>query len=329
MSKFFSAILLTVVTSFAHASITITTPSNGAQVYTSFPVAASADNCGGQAVSAMGFSIDNSTNTTITPDPFFATAQSTTGTHILHVKCWGNQGAAGHVDLTINVGTAPTGIPSNAIVVNNVQALTNWKWEHDSGTSGSSVGTSVLTSAGIRENGVYYSNYGGERWSSVVGYDAYATHFVYDTYLYIVNSANDISNIELDMNQVMYTGNTIIYAFQCSAWSNTWDYTANVGTPTSPQVRWLHSNQYCNPKKWAVNTWHHVQIAYHRDNNGNVTYEYVILDGQQQNIGVTVNSAFALHWGAAVLVTNFQLDGATSTSGSAMVYQNHLTVYRW
>ena len=72
---------------------------------------------------------------------------------------------------------------------------------------------------------------------------------------------------------------------------------------------------------------HHVQIQFSRDSHGNVTYRSVWFDGAEQEINATVPSAFALGWGPALL-TNFQVDGIGG-SGSAIVYLDNLTVYRW
>jgi hypothetical protein len=70
-----------------------------------------------------------------------------------------------------------------------------------------------------------------------------------------------------------------------------------------------------------------VQVYYSRDNSGNITYHSVWLDGNQQNINATVNSAFALGWQPSLL-TNLQIDGL-GNGGSATVYLDNLTVYRW
>jgi hypothetical protein len=54
----------------------------------------------------------------------------------------------------------------------------------------------------------------------------------------------------------------------------------------------------------------------------------VILDGKVQYIQAKVFSAFALGWGPT-LITNLQIDGATSGNGSSNVYLDDLIVYRW
>jgi hypothetical protein len=71
-----------------------------------------------------------------------------------------------------------------------------------------------------------------------------------------------------------------------------------------------------------------VQISYSRDDEGNVSYHSVWLDGVEAPINETVNSAFKLGWSHGDLMTNFQVDGAGS-SGSSTLYLDNLTIYRW
>jgi hypothetical protein len=130
------------------------------------------------------------------------------------------------------------------------------------------------------------------------------------------------------MNQVMPNGQTVIFGFQCDDWSATWDYTANAGSPQQFSDVWLHSTAACNVQNWAANTWHHVQISYARDDAGDVTYKSVWLDNVEQDLNVTVPSAFAIGWSPA-LVTNFQVDGMTEAQGTVTAYVDELTVYRW
>lgn len=371
--------------------VTVSSPSNGGAVTSPFPVAASGHYCNSQPIVAMGYSLDSSSNTTVLNGASFISQMGgAVGAHVVHVKSWG-AGTACVTDLAVTVvapvtptptptstsgstsgstssssssstssasststtqptpaGPAPAPapapvpvtsapvIPSNAITVSAIQNLTTWKATYDTATGGSSAtGSGTMTmvpnpslSGSAREFATQYSNYGGVRYSTSLGKDPNAHNFLYDAEVYLASPINDIANIEMDMNQVLSNGQTIIYAFQCAGWSKTWDYTTNAGSPTSPNVKWLHSNQTCDPQKWAPDTWHHVQISYSRDDSGNVTYQSVWLDGVEQDLNITVPSAFALGWGQT-LVTNFQIDGFTSTPGAATVYVDQLSVSRW
>jgi len=172
-----------------------------------------------------------------------------------------------------------------------------------------------------------YTNSGGERYFVSFGADMTATNFFYDVWVYLAAANTNVANLEFDMNQTIANGQTVIYGFQCDGYSNTWDYTENAGTPAAPIDRWLHSSASCNVQDWSINTWHHLQVSYFRDEEGNVTYESVWLDNTQQSINATVPSAFALGWGSTLL-TNFQVDGR-GASGSSQVYLDEMTIYRW
>lgn len=222
-------------------------------------------------------------------------------------------------------------VPCTSITtVNNIQ-LYNWQEQHDPGTGGSATGTNIVN-GNEKEFSMSYSDYGGELYHTTFGSDTKAVNFVYDAQVYIKDNAEDIANLEFDMNQVLSNGYTVIYGFQCDGWSGTWDYTVNKGTPQKPIDTWVHSNVSCTrPRNWEPDTWHTIEIAYHRsnDNLGNVTYDYVTFDGVKSELTkATGNSAFALGW-SSVLLTNFQIVGVLPSDGSADVLLNNVSVSRW
>jgi hypothetical protein len=283
----------------------------------------------------MGYSIDDSTNTTIISGTSInAAVSSPNGTHTLHVKSWGNQGASCVTDVRIVVRASPAGtVPGNAKAVKDIQKLAGWQHVDDAAT-GNGVSTGAMSVVGspslsgkARKFVTNYSNSAGQRYYLSFGSDLSPKNFLYDTWIYVASPSGDIANLEFDMNQVIWNGDTVIYGVQCDGYTNTWDYTANLGSPKNFDDAWIHSPAYCNPREWSTNTWHHVQMSYSRDSAGNVTYQSVWLDGVQQDIYATVPSAFTLGWGPALL-TNFQVDGLGGY-GSATVYLDNLTVYRW
>jgi len=216
-------------------------------------------------------------------------------------------------------------IATNAIAASGLQALGTWIFNHDAGTPGTSVGTTSLVSTpslsgDARQFVSSYTNTGGEVYSVPYAFDTTSKNFVYDGWVWI-DAGSTIANLELDSNQVTSNGNTIIYAFQCSGYSQTWEYSGAGG-------HWVSSSQPCNVSNWQTNAWHHVQISYARDDSGNVTYHSVWLDGNEQVIEATVPSSFALGWQVGVVQTQFQLDGLGASGGST-VYLDNLTIYRW
>jgi hypothetical protein len=316
-------------------AVNVTSPSNGVNVTSPFTLNATAPSCGKNQTSAMGYSLDGSTSTTIVDGPSInASITAANGPHILHVKAWGNGGGSCDTDVIISV-TAPANaavVPTGAISVSAIQALSNWQAVNDTGASGSSTGTDSLVaspaySGTARQFVTNFTSGGNERYYVFFGDDTESTNFLYDTWVYLTGSSSQLANLEMDMNQTMLNGQTAIFGFQCDGYGSTWDYTANKGTPQNPVVTWVKSNASCNPRNWSINTWHHVQISYSRDDAGDITYNAVWLDDVQQNIDATVNSAFALGW-APALLTNFQIDGL-GPSGTTTVYMDDLTIYRW
>ncbi len=222
-------------------------------------------------------------------------------------------------------------MPSWAQSSGNLTPSTKWTWTHDAGTPGSSVASSQFPvsnpslDGNARELYVSYSERSGERFSLTFGKGTVPTHFVYDTWV-LIDNPSQLANLELDVNQVISNGETVILAFQCSGYAGAWEYgLINNGAP-----HWHATSIACNPKNWSANQWHHVQIGSHRDDVGNVSYDWVSLDGNYNQIyGATGNGALALHWAIGDLNINFQLDGASSNSGSVKVYQDKLTIFHW
>jgi hypothetical protein len=332
----YSTLIFVTFATSAFASVTVNSPANGALVGSPFVLSANALSCSSQNTAAMGYSLDNSADTTIVKGGSVQTeVASGIGRHILHVKAWGDAGSACVADVTITVESAPSTpvIPSGAESTGGLQILSNWVAQNDGGGGGGSIGSMGLVNSPSRSGNARkfvsnYSNYGDQRFDVLFGDDTTSTNFFYDVWIYLPYPSTSIANLEMDMNQVMSNGETVIYGFQCDGWSGTWDFTANAGTPARPVDAWLHSKASCNPRQWSTNTWHHVQVSYSRDGSGNVTYQSVWLDGAQSTLNVTVPSAFALGW-APVLLTNFQIDGSTPASAIATAYVDDLTIYRW
>ena len=329
------ALALFVCATPAFANVTVASPANNAKLVSPFWLNATASPCFAQSITAMGYSFDNLTNTTIISGSQISTSVAAIeGTHTLHVKSWGKYGASCVADISITIVAPPTAsVPSTAKVVRNIQALTAWQAADDTATGGGvATGTTSLVSSpslsGIaRKFATSYSNSAGERYYISFAADMSPKNFLYDAWIYLAYPSSDVANLEFDMNQVIWNGDTVIYGFQCDGYTNTWDYTANEGSPQSPSDQWLHSKAYCNPREWSTDRWHHVQITYSRDSAGNVTYHSVWLDGVEHDIDATVPSAFGLGW-SSVLLTNLQVDGLGGY-GSATAYLDELTIYRW
>jgi hypothetical protein len=324
-------------TATSAGGVSVSSPGNGASVGSTFDVVASSTSCQSQPVGSMAYSLDNGGNQdVVNATSLNASVSASSGAHTLHVKSWGDKGAGCAANIAINVGGSSSSggpsIPSYATSVSSLQTLSSWKEADDGGTSGSASGSMALVgsptiSGNSRRFVTGYTGGGGERYWVSFGDDISAQNFVYDAWIYLTNSASTMANLELDLNQVMSNGQTVIYGFQCDGYAGVWDFTKNSGSATAYNDTWVRSSAPCNIRNWGRNTWHHIQISYSRNSSGSVTYHTVWVDGKAQPINATVYSAFALGWGPS-LVTNFQVDGLGS-SGSNTVYLDKLTIYRW
>ena len=329
--------LLLLSASSALASVSITSPANGSDVTSPFTLDANASSCSSQPVNAIAYSLDSGSDLTTVNDTTLQTEVSVgAGEHTIHVKARGNKGAVCVTDVAVKVTSTSASpdlaTPSNSASVSNIQTFGNWRAMHDAGTPGSSSGSMAMVGSPSRGGATrrfitHYSHSGGERYYLTFGDDPSATNFLYDTWLYIGGSSSTLANLELDMNQVMPNGWTVIYGFQCDGYSGTWDYTGNGGSATHPKDHWYHCSAPCNPRSWAPNTWHHIQISYSRTGSGVVTYKSLTFDGKTYGINRTILSAFALGWGK-VLMANFQVDGFGS-GGTNTIYMDSFTVQRW
>lgn len=319
--------------------ISVSSPGNGASVSSPFTLTATAPTCSSQPVTSMGYSLDSSSATTIISGTSVNTqVTASSGSHTLHVKSWGNQGAgcSDAVAISVSGGTTTTGAssptaPSGAVSVSSIQTLSGWSAIHDTGASGSASGsTSIVTSPTLsghtRKFVTQFTSNGNERYSVSFADDTTSTNFLYDGWVYIPSGTGSIANIEMDLDQTMSNGETVLFGFQCDGFNGTWDYTVNSGSASSPVGKWTKTSQTCNPANWSRDTWHHVQVTYSHTSSGTVTYHSVWLDGNQQALNATGFAGYLLGWDSA-LVTNFQVDGRGS--GTATVYLDNLTVSRW
>lgn len=232
----------------------------------------------------------------------------------------------------------PAGIPAGAIssgildsnaVVNGSKAWP-WKFNHDAGTPGTTtdaVMTYPFAGAGSSTTAfnakATQTGLAGEIWHlSFASNDFASTHFVYDAYVSI-DDPTQVANVEMDMNQVLANGLTVILATQCSKYSGTWEWTTTTGG-----THWNKGNIPCDPSKWTPKQFHHIQIATERDASGVVTYDWVNMDGVLSNfVNAKGLSAEQLNW-AKVELLNFQLDGLQKT-GTMSAVVDQLQIWKW
>jgi hypothetical protein len=322
----------------ALADVTVGFPADGSILMSPFAVQATAGACQSQPLTTMAYSLDSGRDMFVKASAMAVQLAAGPGAHTVHVKSWGTAGALCQQTVNITVLDKLPAIPANVASTANIQGMSAWTGEHDTATTGTSTGTTSLLagaplSGQARQFTFRYANDGGHRFHVSFPANTSATHFVYDTYLMVNKYCGNalcgkLVNVELDMNQVLANRDVVIYGVQCDGWTDTWDYTVNDGTPTRHLSTWRHTNVACDPDKWTKDAWHHVQIAYSRDDSGNVTYESVSFDGAETPFsGAAGPSRFALNWGP-VLLTNFQMDGQGRNGVQTMEMAN-TTVFAW
>jgi hypothetical protein len=215
---------------------------------------------------------------------------------------------------------APPVIPGTAISSGILDNATPWIGVHDPGTPGTSSGTSVFISPPAGRNFNFtYTAQAGHRFSIDWGVDTTSRNFCYDLEIAFPDPSQ-ILNMELDFNQVMADGRTVIFDCQCAHVSQTWEYNA-----------WQPSAIYGDPQTWGVNVYHHIRIFWHRDITGNfTTWDGVEFDGVYKPFNVPpANTAQSLGWAVGHLVINFQIEGSSSSSGTVNAYGRNITLWRW
>lgn len=326
------------------SNITVASPVNGTSISSPVWIRAHNIGCNGVPPSAFGYSIDNASVISMGVSPYDVDVTSRSiaaGAHTVYFKSWTANGACPVASTSFTVGGSsspgnpassapPAGAPPSALSSADLDGAGPWDAIHDGGTPGGSRGSSVYPARtplydDAREFYMTYYGHGGERWSLNFARDAAATHFILDTYIYLADPSQ-VQNLELDLNQVMPDGRTVILGTQCSSVTGTWESAYTSGRLD----HWLSSNIKCNPRSWSANQWHHVQIAMHRDANGVVTHDWVNLDGAHDVfVGAVHGAAQSLGWAPGALVVNYQIEGESAASGSVTSFIHKMTVIRW
>lgn len=327
----------------ALAGVTVNAPANNTDVTSPFTLSASAASCSSQSVSSMGYSFDSSSDTTVVKQQSIDTSISASaGSHTVHIKAWGDKGASCVTDVVVNVKAGAdtssgsddsnSEVPSNAQTVSHIQALSGWHGTHDTGGPGSSSGsTSIVSSPSLygstRRFETSFSNSGDERYAVEFADDVDSKNFFYDAWVYFTSSSDKLGNLELDVNQVMANGQTVLVGIQCDGYTGHWAYTVNTGSATDVKPKWVSkSGASCNPRSWSQDKWHHVQFSFSRTDSGTITYHSVWLDGTESKLDATAFGAAELGWGPTIN-TQFQIDGMGS--GTVTAYLDNLTISRW
>lgn len=231
----------------------------------------------------------------------------------------GPQGPAGAASIS-SPDQMPV-IPSTAISSGVLDDYTGQPWQltHDASTPGTTANatTAYVDKINGRNFHFDYTNNAGERFSLYFADDPSSQNFCYDAQIRFTDPSQ-ILNMELDMNQVMADGRTVIFDCQCASGSTSWEVDA-----------WQPSRIVGNPQQWGTG-WNRILIFWHRSADGNtVFWDGVEFNGSYLSIGVSSTAAVkALGWDVNRLVLNFQIEGANA-SGTVDAFARNLQVWRW
>lgn len=319
----------------------------------------------GYSINSSPFITWSSSHTSMdTTDYRLASQPSPGAQYTIRFKAWSSAGQCPEVDEVVHVsGPATTTVsnvnedpnangwnPEPCPSQNNTSGLaaSTWFWQWDSGTAQCTNGTTntYMAPSGSpsqdSESRLFYTEWQsttsggepGERYSNRYASGATsATNFVYDTYFYSTDPQN-IANLEMDTNDVMDSnGDVVILGLQCVHSADTWEYTLNTGSLTDPHDQWEVPNPKvaCDPEALAANTWHHLQLAAHRDASGNVYYDSITVDGTTTNVSWSGFDEFGIKWSPGDLILNYQVDGIYNggQEATATTYLDGMTMIYW
>jgi hypothetical protein len=126
-------------------------------------------------------------------------------------------------------------------------------------------------------------------------------HFTYDVYFFVKNIETSQA-LEFDINQ-FFNSMGFIWGHECRiAGGHEWDTWDNVNK------HWVDTGFACNP---VSNSWNHLIIQVSRDNNNNLVFESITLNGKLHTLNVTRphGTAGKDWWGVTI---NWQYDGNTN-----------------
>ena len=123
-------------------------------------------------------------------------------------------------------------------------------------------------------------------------------HFTYDVYFFVKNIETSQA-LEFDINQ-FFNSMGFIWGHECRiAGGHEWDTWDNVNK------HWVATGIPCNP---VANSWNHLILQVSRDNNNQLVFESITLNGTTHTLNITRphGTAGADWWGVTI---NWQYDG--------------------
>ena len=329
------------ITVNAGTGISVTSPANGATVASPALYAATATTSCASGVAAMGVYVNNNLAYKANGSTLSAQVPLSSGTNNTVVQEWDNCGGSSTKAVSVNVATSDTSAGSK---ISNFQAQTGWRvWGELPPTDSvcnpckgvSWTMTQHQSAISLSGNATKFTLSGTKAYADVLFYNPVlgqnntqgltdADHkllptlhnFTLDQYVYVTDLSVSQS-LELDIN---WYGNGIgmEWGTQCNHLGDgDWDIWNNV------DAHWVATGVPCSLNNAA---WNHVTIQVQREDNNDLLYKSITVNGVTHTINQTV-APFAIPsswWGMTI---NFQMDGNYKISPNTMYLDNATFTY--
>ena len=336
-----SLLLFSLITTASAVTVTVSSPSSGASVSTSFTLQASATSS--NIVTGWSVYIDGNRVYT-TPGPTSTISPSINvagGSHTLVVRAWDATGAFGDRTLSISAssgsssgdsgggdtssGALPTP-PSSATVFNHIEDMGGFKSCSADCAGGNSTGNYWMAQyqgdPSMDGSSAALFN-GGNAWANVLWYKSlgaqnFAKNFLWDFWVrFDSNGAATLHTAEFDLYQSI-GGFEFMIGSQCNFGNNRWD------TWNQKGGYWVGTSIPC--PRFSANTWHHIQWYMQRVSSTQYKYVTLVVDGKANNLNQTQPGAYS-GW-SDTLGVQWQLDlGPNGTDSKEWIDNVKLTIW--
>lgn len=327
LGKLYALLCLCAFTVPAIASVSVSSPSNGANVSSSVHFVATATSGCSKGVASMGiYTAPYQLAYVVQGAKLDKYLTLSSGTQYPVVQEWDNCGGSTTAKLTLNV--SGTGSSGSGKTFSNLQKNSGWtgyallppnfpicsscsstgsqaKWSWTPNVSSPSMdGISTKTTYGggtTQWADILWNNHLIGDFSSQGLPDFSKTlvpslhNFTYDVYFWI-NNTSDSQALEFDINQFV-GGKSYIWGHECRIdGGHEWD------TWNNSQQKWVPSGIPCNPKSGA---WNHLTIQVQRTSGGQLLFKSITLNGNVGNLNRYDNPTSTSWYGITV---NYQID---------------------
>lgn len=307
----------------AFAGVTVYTPTAGSSSGSPVHFAASASSS--KPITSMRVYVDGVSKYQVSSNKIDTYISLAAGYHNVVVQAWDSGGYVmkNAFGFTVKSSTTSTA-PSGAKTFYNIDQMTGWQHcdvcsgRYASGpnipysmTQGVSSPSMDGKSAGFWVGGG--ASYGSALWWKQLGANSGVSHFKYDLYFYVKNTAAAFA-LEFDVNQTT-GGKRYVMGTQCGVqYDKQWDVwdTAN--------KHWVKTGIPCTNVK--AYTWNHLTEEFYRA-NGKIYYVSITLNGQKYyvnrsyyaigNSANDINNAFQMDMNGSATPYNAWLDKVTLT----------------